>query len=234
MTMAKGGLDTSCASGITQLDLVSPNRFAVLEDPEQEEAKMPDLGTAEPEEIAQDECLGNKAEEGVVKEITPEESDLAHRSEDLEERVDTGSTMAVTEGDLFCDKQMTSNKNLRAANPKKRGEPEKSSKSKRSGTGAMTLNKGGRSPLVRITLNEEWANKIQNISEMLNSKKEGGGGKSRPKNKRKIRAAQDEKPEAALRCEGLFTRIVPHEGPHIYGMSERSVKSRSRERPKIF
>lgn len=48
-----------------------------------------------------------------------EESDLAHRSEDLEERVDTGSTMAVTEGDLFCDKQMTSNKNLRAA--KKRG-----------------------------------------------------------------------------------------------------------------
>lgn len=62
---------------------------------------------------------------------------MAHRSEDLEERVDTGSTMAVTEGDLFCDKQMTSNKNLRAA--KKRGEPEKSSKSKRSGTGAMTL-----------------------------------------------------------------------------------------------
>jgi len=32
--------------------------------------------------------------------------------------------MAVTEGDLFCDKQMTPNKNLRAANPKKRGEPE--------------------------------------------------------------------------------------------------------------
>lgn len=109
---------------MTQLDLVSPSRFAVLEDPEQEEAKMPDLDTAEPEEIAQDECLGNKAEEGVVKEITPEESDLAHRSEDLEERVDTGSTMAVTEGDLFCDKQMTPNKNLRAANPKKRGEPE--------------------------------------------------------------------------------------------------------------
>lgn len=49
---------------------------------------------------------------------------MAHRSEDLEERVDTGSTMAVTEGDLFCDKQMTPNKNLRAANPKKRGEPE--------------------------------------------------------------------------------------------------------------
>ncbi|KAL2457068.1 Uncharacterized protein Fot_56479 [Forsythia ovata] len=59
-----------------------------------------ELDTAEPEEIAQDECLVNKAEEGVVKEITPEESDLAHRSEDLEERVDTGSTMAVTEGDL--------------------------------------------------------------------------------------------------------------------------------------
>lgn len=30
-------------------------------------AKMPDLDTAEPEEIAQDDCLGNKAEEGVVK-----------------------------------------------------------------------------------------------------------------------------------------------------------------------
>lgn len=30
-----GELDTSCASGMTQLDLVSPNRFAVLEDPEQ-------------------------------------------------------------------------------------------------------------------------------------------------------------------------------------------------------
>jgi hypothetical protein len=52
---------------MTQLDLVSPNRFAVLEDPEQEEAKMPDLDTAEPEEIAQDECLANKAEKGVVK-----------------------------------------------------------------------------------------------------------------------------------------------------------------------
>ncbi|KAK1352461.1 hypothetical protein POM88_053400 [Heracleum sosnowskyi] len=64
----------------------NPKLFAVLEDPEQEEAKMPDLDTAEPEEIAQDECLGNKAEEGVVKEITPEESDLAHRSENLEER----------------------------------------------------------------------------------------------------------------------------------------------------
>ncbi|KAG5616146.1 hypothetical protein H5410_015970 [Solanum commersonii] len=37
--------------------------------------------------LEQDECLGNKDEEGVVKERTPEESDLAHRSEDLEERV---------------------------------------------------------------------------------------------------------------------------------------------------
>lgn len=54
---------------MTQLDLVSPNRFSVIEDPEQEEAKMPDLDTAEPEEIAQDECLSNKAEEGVVKSL---------------------------------------------------------------------------------------------------------------------------------------------------------------------
>ncbi|KAG4906041.1 hypothetical protein JHK86_034935 [Glycine max] len=60
--------------------------------------------------------------------LTSEESDLAHRSEDLEERVDTGSTMAVTEGDLFCDKQMTPNKNLRAANPKKRALSESGSK----------------------------------------------------------------------------------------------------------
>lgn len=30
--------------------------------------------------------------------------------------------MAVTEGDLFCDKQMTLNKNLRTANPKLRKE----------------------------------------------------------------------------------------------------------------
>lgn len=54
---------------MTQLDLISPNRFAGLEDPEQEEGKMPDLDTAEPEEIAlaQDECLGNKAEKSVVK-----------------------------------------------------------------------------------------------------------------------------------------------------------------------
>ncbi len=28
-------------------------------------------------------------------------------------------------------------------------------------------------PLVLTTLNEEWANKMQNISKMLNSKKEG-------------------------------------------------------------
>ena len=49
---------------------------------------------------------------------------MAHRSEDLEERFYTGSTMAVTEGDLFCDKKMKTKKNLRAANPKKRGEPE--------------------------------------------------------------------------------------------------------------
>lgn len=146
---------------------------------------------------------------------------MAHRSEDLEERVDTGSTMAVTEGDLFCDKQMTPNKNLRAANPKKRGEPEKSSKSKRSGAGAMTL-KVEDPPLVLTTLNEEWANKMQNISEMLNSKKEGGGGKSRPKNKSKIRAAQDEKPEAALRCEGnVKTTIVPHEGPYMECQKDR-------------
>ena len=55
---------------MTQLDLISPNRFAGLEDPEQEEGKMPDLDTAEPEEIAlaQEECLGNKAEKSVVKE----------------------------------------------------------------------------------------------------------------------------------------------------------------------
>ncbi|KAF1856763.1 hypothetical protein Lal_00042216 [Lupinus albus] len=50
-----------------------------------------ELDTAEPEEIAQDECL-------------------------------------VTEGDLFCDKQMTPNKNLRAANPKKRALSESGSK----------------------------------------------------------------------------------------------------------
>ncbi|KAF3648622.1 hypothetical protein FXO38_18078 [Capsicum annuum] len=88
---SKEGLDTSCVSGMAQLDLVSPNYFAVLEEPEEEEVKMPDLDTAEPKEIAQDECLGNKAEEGLFKERTPKESDLAHRSEDLEERVNYGS-----------------------------------------------------------------------------------------------------------------------------------------------
>lgn len=36
-------------------------------------------------------------------------------------------------------------------------------------------------PLVLTTLNEEWANKMQNISEMLNSKKEGGKGKVKAK-----------------------------------------------------
>lgn len=72
---------------------------------------MPDLDTAEPEEIAQDECLGNKQSRGgVVKEITPEESDWPQRREDLEERVDTGSTMAVTEGDLLCDKHFFDSK----------------------------------------------------------------------------------------------------------------------------
>ena len=65
--------------------------IAVLEDPEQVEAKMSDLDTAELEKIAQDECLGNKAEDSVVKERTPEESDLAHTSEDLEERINYGS-----------------------------------------------------------------------------------------------------------------------------------------------
>ncbi len=51
---------------------------------------------------------------------------------------------------------------------------------------------------------------------MLNSKKRGGGGESRPKNMRQMRAAQDEKPEAALRCEGnVKTTIVPHEGPYL-------------------
>ncbi len=46
--------------------------------------------------------------------------------------------IVAREGDLFCDKKMKTKKNLRAANPKKRGEPEKSSKSKCSGAGAMT------------------------------------------------------------------------------------------------
>ena len=57
---------------------------------------------------------------------------------------------------------------------------------------------------------------------MLNTKKEGGAGKSRPKNKRQIRAAQDEKPEAALRCEGnVKTTIVPHEGPTMECQKDR-------------
>ncbi|WOH04350.1 hypothetical protein DCAR_0623759 [Daucus carota subsp. sativus] len=34
---------------------------------------------------------------------TPEESDLAHRSEDLEERVDTGSTVAALPQTLDYD-----------------------------------------------------------------------------------------------------------------------------------
>ncbi|KAK4343790.1 hypothetical protein RND71_036884 [Anisodus tanguticus] len=97
--------------------------------------------TAEPEEITRDECLGNKDDEGVVKERTPEESDLAHRSE-VRKR---GSNMAVDRGGLVRDKQMTSN--LGAS---KRGEPEKSEKSKRSSTGAMTL-KVEDPPPVRIT-----------------------------------------------------------------------------------
>ncbi|KAJ8532311.1 hypothetical protein K7X08_012234 [Anisodus acutangulus] len=59
---------------------------------------MPDLDTAEPKEIAQDECLGNKVEDGVVKERTPEESDLAHRSEELEERVNYG----INRASEFC------------------------------------------------------------------------------------------------------------------------------------
>ena len=38
-------------------------------------------------------------------------------------------------------------------------------------------------PLVRITLNQEWANKMQNISEMLNSKRgEGESQGQRTKN----------------------------------------------------
>ncbi|KAG5595192.1 hypothetical protein H5410_036424 [Solanum commersonii] len=60
----------SCASGMNQLDLVSPNHFAILEDPEQKEAKCGSGHFFEQEEIARDECLGNKAEEGVVKERT--------------------------------------------------------------------------------------------------------------------------------------------------------------------
>lgn len=123
---------------------------------------------------------------------------MAHRSEDLEERVDTGSTMAVTEGDLFCDKQMTPNKNLRAANPKKRGEPEKSSKSKHSGDGAMTL-KVEDPPLVLTTLNEEWANKMQNISEML---KRGGKGKVKAKEQKTNKGCTRRKTRGSAKVRG--------------------------------
>lgn len=58
-------------------------------------------------------------------------------------------------------------------------------------------------PLVLTTLNEEWANKMQKISEMLNSKKALDPESQGQKTKDKLRAAQDEKPEAALRCEGI-------------------------------
>ncbi|CAA3033790.1 Hypothetical predicted protein [Olea europaea subsp. europaea] len=54
---------------MTQLDLVSLSHFMVLEDPKQEEAKMPDLDTAELKEIAQDECLGNTAERALGKAV---------------------------------------------------------------------------------------------------------------------------------------------------------------------
>lgn len=64
---------------------------------------------------------------------------------------------------------------------------------------------------------------MQNISEMLNSKKaldpESQGQRTKDK---KIRAAQDEKPEAALRCEGnVKTTIVPHEGPYMECQKDR-------------
>ena len=63
---------------------------------------------------------------------------------------------------------------------------------------------------------------MQNISYMLNSNKKGGRGKSRPKNMRQMRAAQDEKPEAALRCEGnVKTTIVLHEGPYLECQKDR-------------
>ncbi|OIT32319.1 hypothetical protein A4A49_52182 [Nicotiana attenuata] len=56
-------------------------QYGRKDDSQQEEAKMLDLNIAEPEGIAEDECLSNKAEE----------KDLAHRSEDLEERANYGS-----------------------------------------------------------------------------------------------------------------------------------------------
>ena len=51
----------------------------------------------------------------------------------------------------------------------------KNNKRKHSGAGAMTLKVEDPS-LVLTTLNEEWKNKMQNISETLDSNKEGGGG----------------------------------------------------------
>lgn len=78
-------------------------------------------------------------------------------------------------------------------------------------------------PLVLTTLNEEWANKMQNISEMLNSNKERRGEEeSKGQRIKKRRAAQDEKPEAALRCEwNVKTTIVPHEGPYLEWKKDR-------------
>lgn len=49
---------------------------------------MPNKNTVELEEIVSNECMGNKVEEDVVKEIASKESNLAYKSEDLEERVD--------------------------------------------------------------------------------------------------------------------------------------------------
>lgn len=79
--------------------------------------------------------------------------------------------MAVTEGSV-----------IKTENPEKRGFPE--NKSKRSGTGAMTLNSRWKIlPWFEITLNEEWANKMQNISEMLNSKIDPSSQGQRTKDK---------------------------------------------------
>lgn len=101
---------------------------------------MPDLDTAEPEEIAQDECLANKAEEVQSRRSLPSRV-IGHklRWEDLEESVYTCSTIAVTEGDFLCHKLMTPNKTLKLANPYLRGEPENSCKSQRSCAGAITF-----------------------------------------------------------------------------------------------
>ena len=63
---------------------------------------------------------------------------------------------------------------------------------------------------------------------MLNSKKEGQKNKRK---KKKIRAAQDEKPEAALRCEGnVKTTIVPHEGLIWNGRRIGKVEKQRRQR----